>query len=551
MDDAHLLAIAVALSKLDDAEYEKIKNTSSEIRTLFFSLYDRGFIEKNITCDTIYNMIKDAKQLPKKSASRSIQFYDVDVGGKIEINVNEKKIEEILGQILGQIYVQPSHIWDLLDRNILQSVKTSINKTLNLLFAKLSASSSNRNDAENMFQKRESYFCEKIFGLIQDRKTPHVSSTFMIIDCDAYTGNFGNIVVAPIIEGYFEDQLGGKPLAKYKIIMTEMMKNSKSMEKFIKTEQPAIKDLNQIMFQIFYTLKIFEKNKIVHNDLHLGNIMIETLDKPFKFFYVCDVGKTACIESKYFVRIFDFDRSYEIDGSRYRMSPDIQYADHGNKNVKFDFFYVLKRIEYMHFKEFYVPDLFGQQIDVSMKKTLNHLLYISYFFLKSLELSDPISNMYGYSLGDRSISENDRMQYARDIRPYDSRLKSEVEDDLSEMQNIDQYFAVIFDQSFTARFKEGVDVVLLKDISFELGNEVFFSDDAVLGHSSLILNNSLTHLSSIEQILIAPQVVDLNKIKSMITKYAQTQPEKYKKISGGYSMVYRSNRDKYAKLQNI
>lgn len=76
--------------------------------------------------------------------------------------------------------------------------------------------------------------------------------------------------------------------------------------------------LLNILFQILYTLYIFTKIKLNHNDLHLGNILIyidrnlpiETQttkyiygDNPDDFIYLKNLG--------YSVRIFDFDRSFK------------------------------------------------------------------------------------------------------------------------------------------------------------------------------------------------------------------------------------------------
>ena len=62
--------------------------------------------------------------------------------------------------------------------------------------------------------------------------------------------------------------------------------------------------------------------------MHSGNIMIETLDQPFNYFYVLtdyndtETKKIIQLRSNYFVRIYDFDRSFIIDDEKYDMITD-------------------------------------------------------------------------------------------------------------------------------------------------------------------------------------------------------------------------------------
>jgi len=48
---------------------------------------------------------------------------------------------------------------------------------------------------------------------------------------------------------------------------------------------------------------------MTHNDLHSGNIMVRTLDKPRILVYFINKRKYV-LKVKYFVHIYDFDRSY-------------------------------------------------------------------------------------------------------------------------------------------------------------------------------------------------------------------------------------------------
>ena len=66
---------------------------------------------------------------------------------------------------------------------------------------------------------------------------------------------------------------------------------------------------DQVLFQIFYALFVMEKYKIMHNDLHINNIFIETLHQPTTITY--RLGEYAFpIITKYIVYIYDWDRGY-------------------------------------------------------------------------------------------------------------------------------------------------------------------------------------------------------------------------------------------------
>ncbi len=66
--------------------------------------------------------------------------------------------------------------------------------------------------------------------------------------------------------------------------------------------------LNNIYIQIFYTLYVMSQIRFGHNDLHYGNIFIQTLDSPIQLNYKV-MGKYYSITTKHLVKIYDFDHS--------------------------------------------------------------------------------------------------------------------------------------------------------------------------------------------------------------------------------------------------
>lgn len=153
----------------------------------------------------------------------------------------------------------------------------------------------------------------------------------------------------------------GSLVANYKILITELMK-PKTLSDFIKeliNSSPAKfkESIDSVLFQLFYTLKFFNSIGFVHNDLHLGNIMIEDLgDKTTEFYYVVD-EHIVPLKTKYFVRVYDFDRSYlNKDGpfgvekrtEHQKFEFEEVYKDDYTPytNSVLDYFYVMRWIEH-------------------------------------------------------------------------------------------------------------------------------------------------------------------------------------------------------------
>jgi hypothetical protein len=64
-----------------------------------------------------------------------------------------------------------------------------------------------------------------------------------------------------------------------------------------------------ILFQLAAACYAMSLSKLVHNDLHIGNIFIQELDKEKFFVYVIN-GVEYVIHTKYKIMLYDFDRAY-------------------------------------------------------------------------------------------------------------------------------------------------------------------------------------------------------------------------------------------------
>ena len=350
-------------------------------RTLLPVLINRGMIDVNFTCRDTTKFLS-GKQLGKESASKTLQFINIKPDSITEffnITINEEKISEYVQFIKEKIRSTEEKtgksIYKCKDDNKMKEyIKGNILNIVNNLkknfFLKVgtyegakTCDSSDVNydnltiyDAYNMafdqndlFQKNELYFYKTLTNFVFNNNTPHIA-TYMF-----------NILCKENQDKLFVDELkkpGSDRVGKYGYInmLTETMENSQSLKTYFENNNKdkyneTVSILLQVIFQLIYTLAIFEKKRFIHNDLHAGNIMIETADKEFEFYYVLsdynetDLKKVIKLKSRYFARIYDFDRSYIIDDEKYEMITDDEQTPQAlleelktrfNKDIKSD-----------------------------------------------------------------------------------------------------------------------------------------------------------------------------------------------------------------------
>lgn len=70
-----------------------------------------------------------------------------------------------------------------------------------------------------------------------------------------------------------------------------------------------IDEYKAILFQFFYIFYVLYRYRIVHNDNHFQNILIQVLDAPVTFEFNIH-GKVVSFSTQYVVKIFDWDRAY-------------------------------------------------------------------------------------------------------------------------------------------------------------------------------------------------------------------------------------------------
>jgi hypothetical protein len=134
--------------------------------------------------------------------------------------------------------------------------------------------------------------------------------------------------------------------------------------------------LLNILFQILYTLYIFTKIKLNHNDLHLGNILIyidnvlPTEIKTNKYIFG-NKGKEDSIYLRYLgysVRIFDFDRSFKNSLTGKETTPFYLF----NKEIKTPLYAEKNNTKSNNINEMFSSNKFDDNRDVY--KIISHII---------------------------------------------------------------------------------------------------------------------------------------------------------------------------------
>ena len=120
-----------------------------------------------------------------------------------------------------------------------------------------------------------------------------------------------NIIISDETRKYKPNKGDIKDFDKFEfdIILTETFDNTMSFHDLLQSDYVQEINIFNILFQIFAACYSMSLSKMVHNDLHTGNIMIRTLKKPKIITYIIKKVKYV-LKIKYLVHIYDFDRAY-------------------------------------------------------------------------------------------------------------------------------------------------------------------------------------------------------------------------------------------------
>ena len=101
--------------------------------------------------------------------------------------------------------------------------------------------------------------------------------------------------------------------ANYGYFMTEGTPNTISLADYINNnlDSTSIDNFNILLFQLIVAFRAMNLAKLAHNDLHTGNILVETKEEKCCIL-TTDMknDKVYAIKSPFRIRVYDFDRSY-------------------------------------------------------------------------------------------------------------------------------------------------------------------------------------------------------------------------------------------------
>lgn len=150
-----------------------------------------------------------------------------------------------------------------------------------------------------------------------------------------------------------------------------------------------------MLFQILYTLRCFQEVGLIHNDLHLFNILVDYRDKPVDIYYQTSKTSYFKITTNYIIKIFDYDRStkYSTKYNKTVINNDglnelLLCEDYGQcnyRNDKIDYIKILLLFLDMklptEIKNFLVNDVFSNEfinVIINKKYHKKYKLPVSY-----------------------------------------------------------------------------------------------------------------------------------------------------------------------------
>lgn len=160
-------------------------------------------------------------------------------------------------------------------------------------------------------------------NMINNFHTPHLTSCIGVVKlCDTHELKS---TLSDDQQKSFGKAMQSVDDAKYDISKASMLilgkSSGKTLMEYIMGDDLTVDDRFNILFQIEYTLKCFEKVGLTHNDLHMKNIFIDELEEPQERIYYISEDEWVKIKVRYDTKIYDFDR-----GAIYHPSVDRNFT---------------------------------------------------------------------------------------------------------------------------------------------------------------------------------------------------------------------------------
>ena len=112
---------------------------------------------------------------------------------------------------------------------------------------------------------------------------------------------------------FLSDPLRYFPDLKLKMFVTGSVEDSKNLielHDLMKDRTLSMFELNSIVIQLLHALLVMQKHRLMHNDIHFGNILVERVYPHREISLKLDDKTTISFKTRYIPKIFDWDRSF-------------------------------------------------------------------------------------------------------------------------------------------------------------------------------------------------------------------------------------------------
>jgi uncharacterized membrane protein YhdT len=287
-------------------------------------------LEIGLECDRILDLLEKGTLIEAESASNSRQwiniedYYDDDV---IDLTLNNDGIQKHYADYFNRDVVSKTMFVEAVRRIAGRLRRPDVAKSI--LFGKLNLIT----EKSYKTQYLEICFYKWLSTYAINRNIPNIATYYYDRICHhEVAADTSQDKLVGLQEGdkqVFEqlkpdklaDKEGNNVLGTH-LLLTEMMEGCNLGDLINKLKDGdfdlSVNDFACIIFQLMYTFVCFSYLNFIHRDIHTGNVFIEILpeDKPAHLTYIFD-NKAYSFTTRYFVKIFDFDRSCTVTDDIY------------------------------------------------------------------------------------------------------------------------------------------------------------------------------------------------------------------------------------------
>jgi hypothetical protein len=274
------------------------------------------------------------------------------------------------------------------------------------------------------------------------------------------------------------------------------------------TLQKELKNLTneercQVMFQLVYTLYVFEKIQFSHGDLHVGNIFILNLPEERELCYLVE-GQVFRFRTKKLVKIYDFDHSMIAKDTRIRV----------NRTEHFE---IVKRLNPIRdtdsdFNVKYAEtNIFNKNLDLLICYNYFSYVYPNMFTKLEMDPTDPEFNEFfqdclpGFNSANPLSNETIRARYSILLQNPKNRaeanrifgIKIDRADEMERYYISDDVYNMTWMDYFKELKEEGHFGRIVKDFDdYVDNNHLWIPDEIVVPKIDMLTNRYFNRLRS-------------------------------------------------------